>query len=294
MLRRVRDVFGWSATDLAGPGPPPILDTAALAGRFKELSKDRGPSRGPYVDYVFRLASIVADAAQRPDYVGLPADPAALAAAIRRERGDLSFRAVLGFLWDHGVAVLPLRDAGQFHGACWLIDGQPVIVLKQSLTYSARWLFDLAHEIFHVLHHLSAEQTGIIEDEEIGASHAEEEREASAFAGEFQLGSDPQGLAERAVELAGGDVASLKGVLPAFAEAEGVDLGALANYFARRLSDQGIPSFWGVAANLQKGGEDAREIAVAELRERVNWEFLGSDERLLLEGALREEVEGDG
>ena len=294
MLRRVKEVFGWSATDLAGPGPPPTLDTAALAGRFKELSRDRGPSRGPYVDYVFRLATIVSEAAQRPDFVGLPDESAALAEAIRVERGALGFDAVLGYLWDHGVAVLPLHDAGQFHGACWLIDEQPVIVLKQTLAYNARWVFDLAHEVFHVLHHLSAEQTAIVEVEAIGASHAEEEREASAFATELLLGPDPHGLAELAVRRAGGDVARLKSVLPAFAEAEDVDVGALANYLARRLADdQGI-SFWGVAANLQKGEQDAPEIALAVLRERLSWEFLDEDERLLLEGALREEVGDDG
>jgi transcriptional regulator with XRE-family HTH domain len=294
MLRRVKEVFGWSATDLAGPGPPPTLDTAALAGRFKELSRDRGPSRGPYVDYVFRLATIVSEAARRPDFVGLPDRSAALAGAIRAERGALGFDDVLGYLWDHGVAVLPLHDAGEFHGACWLIDEQPVIVLKQTLGYDARWVFDLGHEVFHVLHHLSAEQTAVVELEVIGASHAEEEREASDFATELLLGPDPHGLAARAVDRAGGDIARLKGVLPGFAQAEGVDVGVLANYFARRLADQQGPSFWGVAANLQKGEQEARQVAIAALRERLDWEFLDQDERLLLEGALREEVGEDG
>jgi transcriptional regulator with XRE-family HTH domain len=293
MLRRVKEVFGWSATDLAGPGAPPTLDTAALAGRFKELSRDRGPSRGPYVDYVFRLATIVSETARRPDFVGLPADPEALAAAIRAERGDLGFLGVLGFLWDHGVAVLPLHDAGEFHGACWLIDEQPVIVLKQTLGYDARWAFDLGHEVFHVLHHLSAEQTAVVELEEIGQSHAEEEREASDFAGELLLGPDPHVLAARAVQRAGGNVAHLKGVLPTFAEAEGVDVGALANYFARRLQDEQGINLWGLAANLQKDRQEARQVALAALRERLDWEFLDDDERLLLEGALREEVGED-
>jgi transcriptional regulator with XRE-family HTH domain/Zn-dependent peptidase ImmA (M78 family) len=289
MLRRVRDVFGWSATDLAGPGAPPALDTAALAGRFKELTRDRGPSRGPYVDYVFRIASIVATAAARPGYAGLPVEPTALAAAIRAERGELSFASLLAYLWDHGVAVLPLRDAGQFHGACWLIDAEPVIVLKQQLTSSSRWLFDLAHEIYHVLHHLSTEQRGIVEEEEIGSSHTEEEQAASEFAIEFLLGSNPHAIAEKAVALAHGRVEHLKGVLPDLAEAEGVDLGVLANYMARRLEDQGI-NFWGAATNLQLGGEDPHSLALSLLDERLSWELLEEDERLLLEGALNEEV----
>jgi transcriptional regulator with XRE-family HTH domain len=288
MLRRVRDVFGWSATDLAGPGSPPALDTAALAGRFKELSRDRGPSRGPYVDYVFRLARIVAASAERPRYTGLPSDPAPLARQIEDERGDLSFTSVLSFLWDHGVAILPLRDAGQFHGACWLVDGEPVVVLKQRAALESRWLFDLLHEIYHVLHHLGDGQTAVLEEEEIGADHAVEEQAASGFATEVLLGSDAHALAERVVAQAGGRVEALKGVLPDFAEAEEVDLGAFANYLARRLGDQGI-NFWGAAANLQKGGQDPYAAALAALADRIDWELLETDESFLLEGALRED-----
>jgi transcriptional regulator with XRE-family HTH domain len=34
VLARMRRIFGWSATDLAGPGLPPLLASPALAGRF--------------------------------------------------------------------------------------------------------------------------------------------------------------------------------------------------------------------------------------------------------------------
>ena len=69
--------------------------------------------------------------------------------AIEAKQSRLTLRAVLSFAWDLGVRVLPLRDPGTFHGACWRYGGRNVIVLKQTATYEARWLFDLIHELYH-------------------------------------------------------------------------------------------------------------------------------------------------
>jgi len=287
LLRRARDIFGWSPTDLAGPGAPPSLATPALAGRFKELARERPRASSSYVSYAYYLATLVERSADCLPYSPLPETAEEFAAEACERRGSLDFEAVLGMLWDHGIPVLPLRDAAQFHGACWLIGERPVVVLKQRLTYNSRWAFDASHEALHVIRHLSAEQPAVVEFDEIGRSHAEEEREASEFAGDVLLGPDPHGLAERAASAAGGVGQRLKGVLPAFAEREGVELGALANYLAFRLSSEDHGSvFWGVAAKLQRGEQNAYGLAHDLLESRLEWGRLEGDERLILEGAL--------
>ena len=43
--------------------------------------------------------------------------------------------------WQHGVPVLPLADPGAFYGACWHIDGRPVIALKHGMRSPDRWAF---------------------------------------------------------------------------------------------------------------------------------------------------------
>jgi transcriptional regulator with XRE-family HTH domain len=293
MLGRAKRIFGWSATDLAGPAPPPAL-AAASAGRFKELTRDSGPSSGPYADYVFWLAELIDAAVERPPYTGIPADPEDLAEAIRQQGGGVTLSAALDYFWANGIAIFPLQDRGEFHGACWLIGGRPVICLKQRTTFRARWLFDLLHEIYHVLNHLSEERTAIVEAEVIGDSHEQEEIDASDFATCAQLSSAHHELAERAVARAGGDIARLKRVLRDFAASEGVDVGALANYFARRLDDEGHGAgFWGVAANLQADERDALTLALAALSERLDWSRLDVEEQAVLRGALEKDSDGE-
>ncbi len=35
----------------------------------------------------------------------------------------LDLASALSFAWDLGVVILPLRDPGAFHGACWRLGG---------------------------------------------------------------------------------------------------------------------------------------------------------------------------
>ena len=145
VLRRVRGIFGWSPTDLAGPGLPPLLGGPALAGRFKGQAREHRAA-STYVMYAHKVAMLAEQAARRPDYHAPRADASEIAADVSASYGDLRFESLLRYCWDHGIVVVPLADRGQFHGACWLIGDRPVIVLKQRAGYDSRWTFDLAHE----------------------------------------------------------------------------------------------------------------------------------------------------
>ena len=67
--------------------------------------------------------------------------------AVLSTYGAITFEHTLRYVWSLGIPVLPLRDPGAFHGACWRIDGRNIIVLKQRTLSLARWLADLLHEV---------------------------------------------------------------------------------------------------------------------------------------------------
>jgi Zn-dependent peptidase ImmA (M78 family)/DNA-binding XRE family transcriptional regulator len=288
-LRRVRQIFNWSPTDVAGPAPPPALASPALAGRFKQQT--RGRRSWAYVMYAHEIARLADRAARRPRYDPPQDDAGLIANDVRSRYGDVGFEALARYCWDIGIVVVPLLDPGEFHGACWLIDGRPVIVLKQRQDYAARWVFDLAHELRHVLRHLGDEQTGIVELSEIGHSDDEEEIDASGFAGDLLLG-DPDQLAQMVVTEANGVGQRLKAAVQVVARKTDVDVGVLANYLAYRLTLQRFPfNFWSVAANLQQGARDAAATCRGLLLEHLDWANLNADETLLLRAALATEDE---
>jgi transcriptional regulator with XRE-family HTH domain/Zn-dependent peptidase ImmA (M78 family) len=290
MLDRVRRIFNWSPTDVAGPGAPPVLGSAALAGRFKAQARGRRAA-ATYVMYAHKVALLAEQAAERPTYRCPPADPHVMAAEIRGGYGDLGFESVVRYCWDQGIVVVPLFDPGQFHGACWLVGDHPVVVLKQRLGFDARWVFDLGHELCHVVRHLRSETPAIVEFEEIGQAREDEQEEveASDFAGELLLG-DPDAIAQQVVSAAGGATERLRSAVPRVAAREGVDVGVLANYMAYRISsEQGNHAVWGVASNLQSGSKGAADTARRLLKERLDWGRLTDDDAAVLSGALEEE-----
>jgi transcriptional regulator with XRE-family HTH domain len=289
LLGRVRRVFGWSATDLAGPAAPPMLAHPALAGRFK--AQGRGSrAADTYVMYAHTVALLAEQAAERPDYTPPPDDPHRIAAEIRERHGRLDFAGLLDYCWEHGIVVVPLFDRGQLHGACWLIAGRPVVVLKQRASYHSRWAFDLAHELAHVLRHLGEHQPAMVELEPIGEAIEAEESEASEFASELLLG-DSESLLHEVIAQAGGKGPRLKGAVTAVAAIHHVDAGTLANALAWRLQLQDFPfPFWSVATNLQSGERDAPELAAQMLDRHLRPERLAEDEALMLKGALMSDV----
>ncbi len=292
VLTRVRGIFGWSPTDLAGPGLPPMLGSPALAGRFKDQAREHRAA-STYIMYAHKVAMLADQAARRREYQAPPDDAREVAAEVRERYGDLRFESLARYCWDHGIVVVPLADRGQFHGACWLIGERPVIVLKQGAAYESRWSFDLAHELRHVLSHLHPHQTAIIEFEAIGLSHDEEESEASQFAGELLL-EDAESLMQEVVQHAGGRGPRLKASVQAVSAKHGVDTGVLANALAWRLDLQNFPfPFWSVANNLQRGDTDAPGIARRLLEEHLDRAALTDDDTLVLQGALTLDEEAE-
>ena len=202
--------------------------------------------------------------------------------------GTITLTNALRFAWDLGVPVLPLRDRGAFHGACWRYDFRNVVVLKQNLQHQSRWLFDLLHELSHASQRPEQELFEVIEADATAPerSNSEEEIAASQFAGDIVLEGRAEEIAQASVDQARGSVERLKSVVPNVARRYGVETGTLANYLAFRLSWQDI-NWWGAAANLQRDDESPWQVARDVFLERFSFDVPSELDRELLQRALQ-------
>lgn len=265
---------------------PPRL--AAATARFKLPA---GRARRPtslYAAYANYLAVVIVKGSEALPRERIPIEPQAFRQALLARYGELTLPSALRFVWDLGAAVLPLKDRGTFHGACWRYEGRNVIVLKQNSRHLARWLFDLLHESFHAGQNPNAPTLEVIEVDETSPERrsSDEEIAASQFAGNVLLNNRADELAQTCVDAAQGSVERLKGVVPKVAERHDVAVGALANYMAYRLSWQGI-NWWGAAANLQKDDGDPWAVARDVFLERFPFAVETGIDRQLLERALQ-------
>jgi Zn-dependent peptidase ImmA (M78 family) len=195
----------------------------------------------------------------------------------------LGFAGLLTFVWSLGIPVLPLADPGGFHAAVWRAHDRNVVVLKQGARHSSRWAFDLLHEVGHVIGGWDEDEAGVVDDDEMRAD--EVETAANQFAGQVLLNGRAEELAQKCVAQTSGSVERLKKVVPSVAVAAGVDVAALANYMAFRLSLQDV-NWWGAATNLQSSDEDPWGTTRDAFIARTNLGVLNPLDRELLNQAL--------
>nr|WP_237447643.1 XRE family transcriptional regulator [Nocardioides flavescens] len=231
-----------------------------------------------FAEYLARLLLRVCTQEYRP----LPS-----AAELRTRLGDDLVERPLESLtrvaWEHGVPVLPLRDRGAFHGACWRIEGRPVIGLKNTFRSPDRWAFLLAHE----LHHADNPSEGAVLEADLPVAEWREqpaERAADDFAAELLLGPTAEAMVRVAVQRAGGQAARLVDEVPAVAAAGNVSLGLFADHVAARTGQSGV-NWWPTATQLHSGTEDAWLIVRNCLFDYVDLTRLDSlDRDILIDG----------
>lgn len=281
-------VFGWSKANIFGAEALHAPRFAAAEARFKMPAGRSKVATSLYAVYANYLAVVALNGARSLSQHQIPTDATAMHRYILEQRGVVDLRSALHAAWDLGVVVLPLRDRGRFHGACWRYEGRNAIVLKQRSQHEARWLFDLLHELFHAGTRPKAELFQVIEADETSPErrNSTEEIAASQFAGEVVLDGKADFLAQTCVQAARNSVERLKSVVPEVAVAHDVSIGCLANYLAFRLSWQGI-NWWGAAANLQANDSDPFMIARDVFVERFPYDIDNGLDRQLLDRALQ-------
>lgn len=280
-------VFGWTHDNVFGAQALAAPRFAAAEARFKMPANRTQAATSLYAAYANYLAVVALKGARSMPKSEIPIDAAVMRRCIVENYGLVDLKSTLHTAWDLGVVVLPLRDRGTFHGACWRYEGRNVVVIKQKSRHEARWLFDLLHEIFHAGQRPQADTLEVIEADENSTDrrYADEEIAASQFAGEVILDGKAEILAQACVAAARNSVERLKSVVPAIASKHAVGVGSLANYLAFRLSWQGV-NWWGAAANLQSDDGDPWTIARDVFVERFAYDIDNELDRQLLDRAL--------
>ena len=278
----VARVFGWSPSVIFTREPIPI-SLAALGTRFKLPARADEVRLNTYTLYAHYLALLVLQAAPNLPRKALSDDPRQVRAEILSQNGSLDLRSVLEYVWSMGVPILPLRDRGAFHGACWRIEGRNVIALKQPTSSQSRWTFDLLHEYWETAQDPDDPDRAIVEVGEPLTSTEGNEVEANGFAGDVLLDNRAEELAKLCARAAGMRVERLKSIVPQIAHREKVPVDALANYMAFRLTFDN-KNWWGAANNLQTRGTPPFSIARDVFMEKVEFGRLnGLDAGLLLQ-----------
>ncbi len=277
--RYISRIFLWSPDTLLGVESLTLGIVATQAARFKVQGRTKEIQTSAYAVYAHFLALLILEATKHIQISQLPKSPEDVRKSVASKYGPLTFESMLQYVWDLGIPVIPLHDSGAFHGACWNVSGRNVIVLKQMTNYQGRWLFDLAHELGHVVLHLPNQNAGLIEGEEISPFHdSDEECEASEFASDLLFFGRAEELVEKTVQIAHKKVESLKSAVLQIAAAEHVPVDILANYLAFRLFTDSV-NWWGTANNLQITEPPPREIARRLLSEHIDLKQLDPEDR---------------
>lgn len=282
-------IFGWSSSQLFGEAPLRLDPAIAGQARFKLAARVHEGRMIAYTTYAWFIASVVTKACTALPSEPVPTDWREVHKAIVARDGEISFRAATRYAWELGVIVIPLADPGVFDAACWRIAGRNVIVLKQSMRFQARWLFDLLHELRHLAEKPEDQWLSVIEFENSVLERRDlpEEEAAHEFAGNILLNGRAEELTAMCVRKARGSVARLKIAVQDVAATENSPIDALANYLAFRLSLQGI-NWWGAATNLQRAGADPFDTARDELLRHADLNRLGDIDREIMVQSMRE------
>lgn len=281
-------VLGLEPSVLTSPGPLALNLGAVAEARFKTTARTDLHRVEAYTLYVYFVATLGLRATSEFPTAKVLTDPRSVREAVVSEYGSLTFRSVLRYIWDLGIPVIPLNDPGNFHGACWRIDGRNVIVIKQRTSSSARLLFDLLHELRHAGESPNDPNLLVVESSPEDQERAlqKDERVAGRFAGEVMLQGRAEELAQFCVTEAKNKVEFLKAAVSRVAKRENIPVGFLANYMAFRLAASNKIDWWGTAANLQPEEPEIWEHARDECLSHWKLGLLDEPERELLSQAL--------
>lgn len=286
-------VFSWSPTSILTAQPLRLNPAFASVARFKTTTQVEERKFQAYVVYAHLLSLITLEASKSLVAKKIPDDPIEVRENILSNYGEISLENALHYVWDLGIPVLPLKDSGAFHGACWRFGGRNIIVLKQRTSLFARWLFDLLHELYHSGQEIDKDEYSVIEEDPISIEHqvSYEEENANAWAHDVTLAGRAEELTQMCNSEAQGKLPVYKRIVPTIAAREGFNVGDLANYIAYRLAKYDHQDWWGTAHNLQISNGDPWSVAREVFFSRVNIRGLNSNDRDLLLRAMDDQME---
>jgi transcriptional regulator with XRE-family HTH domain len=284
----VSAIYNWTPNEIWNSPTLIVKTEPAAMAFFKKPTNANENQVKAYSHYAYYLAKIVLKAFKAKSNDVFPESIEEFKKNYFKKNPSIDFAALLDFIWDIGVCVLPLNDSGVFHGASWNIDGRHIIVLKQNTQSHARWIFDLLHELYHVFAHLDKDNTSVIEVEElnpISNNVSIEELEANSFANQVIFGNRAEELAEQCVTEAKWDIKNLSKAVVHVANKEKIRKDFLSNYLAFRLNYQG-ENWWSSAIKMQITEPNPFTIASDFLRKKIKTQQLSPMDYNLLTTAI--------
>lgn len=281
MIRLVAHGFGWTR-ELLVEGEPAALRVASALFKARTGYEGGGPG--------LRLAQTLGDAVLRqhnlPSFALDSADVSAIRGRARDATGKVTLASLAGWMWAAGIPVLPLHGSGEFYAAVWSQDDRPIVVLKDQRELAAFWLFDLAHELGHVVHgHVDARGVVEIDPPKPVDTTDDLEAEANRFALELLLPNHHGLLAEVRTETRG-DYMRFKGAVATVAKKRNVSVGMLGLVAAYEMIDVGQnKDRWGSASNLAKAEGPGRSVVQKIARSFIDLDGLDEVDSALLEAA---------
>ena len=281
-------VFGWCPETILGHEPldsPRLTDVHATS---KIPSYCNDTEVRAYITYAIHLARVVAHGTSKLPILSHSDEARGFQTALLGRYDEICFRNVLGFAWDLGIPVLPLRDSGNFRSACWRFDGRNVIVLKRRSSSESRWMLDLLLELYHARQQPNEPFFGVISAPDTSAerSVSEEEISASRFGADVILDGNSEDYAQQCIRMADGNVERFRDAIRRISAANNIDIGTLANYMAFRLSWENT-DWWDAAQDLQEPCTDPWETVRDVFLERFPFALQDEVDRGLLRQALK-------
>jgi transcriptional regulator with XRE-family HTH domain/Zn-dependent peptidase ImmA (M78 family) len=278
IVKTLSRAFGWSPQGVAAG----VLRTPRLDMPVRLKSHQPGePHESPLMHLAHEVAKAVRSGARPPKYEEPPSDPDVIREEAK-EQGHVTLASLLTWMWQRGIPVVPLLGRRGFSAAVWSIDGMPVVILKEARDLAVYWLFDLAHELGHiVLRHITHAAVVDVDSPRPHSSTDSDEDAASKFALDVLLPGHRQLLAGVRAE-SRGSYLRFKSAVETVAAKAGVSAGLLGMVAAYELVDIGEDKDrWGSASNLAKADGPGRPVA-----EEIVTRFVAVDAMSEVDAAL--------
>lgn len=281
-------IFNWQPEQVFSSAPLHVSEQALSYARFKLPANAQRTILPAYTVYAHFLALLMIQATPNVTPKTIPASWRHVRNQIIERFGDITLLNIVRYIWDLGVVILPLKDAGHFHAATWRFRGRNVIVIKQQTSSEARWIIDLLHELWHAAQSQENPEHSVIEAESIYLTTDQiiEEEIATDFAADVVFKGRADELATESATASSRRMEWLKTAVQKVAHKNGVRTDLLANYVAYRLSLEG-QNWWGTASGLQEEGPDPWECVRDFVVGNLKWDALYGGDRQLLEQALQ-------
>lgn len=287
---RLKAIWGFGIEDMLAANSNETLQWKAVANaRFKRPANADPKAVTAQEGFSAYLLMALCDVTAKAKQPVLPADPAGMRRLLFGNQPP-SFSRALDSVWKLGIPVLPLSNKGGFHGACYRFSGRPAIALKQSLQSPARWLFDLTHELGHLVEDDDPTLRVIEPEEPSDEQDADAEARAHDFAAKVLLGSHVDHIFPEVWRRAKGQPARLKRVTATLAGELELDVGLVAQHIAFRVRREHGANWWGAARNLEAAAETPFHIARETLLRHVKLDRVAEPAR----GMLVQVLDRDG